>query len=161
MQIDPAKTAIVCNISAWGDSLFDSVPRAAEGICGEVHTVLPDENTAGIEKVKALAKWAGRDTETLTTNYIYGMIGSFILETAIRRALEKHGYEKVVQSGDAIRDEIHNFKAADPFGLSKPPEVLYPDRPYLMNYSQIVEAKDGKFVKTGDWILIDRIEGAM
>ncbi|HAO19878.1 MAG: hypothetical protein BWK80_22595 [Desulfobacteraceae bacterium IS3] len=83
-----------------------------------------------------------------------------ILETAIRRALEKHGYEKVAKSGEAIRDEFHSFKVFDPLGLAPPIELRHTDEPYFLNHARIVEAKNGKFADAGDWIALDRIKGA-
>jgi ABC-type branched-subunit amino acid transport system substrate-binding protein len=161
LGIDKKKTVVICNASAWDESLFKSIPEAVTGLYGEVFTVSRDEDVPGMKKVKEVAKWAGRKPEHVVINYTNGFIGSIVLEAAIKRALEKKGYENVVKSGDAIRDELHNFKAVDVGGLAPAIEVRYPDMPYFVNYSRVVEAKDGKFKIAGKWTVIDRIKGAL
>ncbi|MGE0087800.1 MAG: ABC transporter substrate-binding protein [Desulfococcaceae bacterium] len=131
---DPEKITVICSLSAWDESLFSSVPQEIEGIYGEVHAVSPDTDTPGIRMVKTAAKAAGRDPEKIVMNYINGFMGAFVLETAIRRALEKHGYETVVRSGSAIRDELHSFGSADPMGLAPAIEVRHTEQPYFINY---------------------------
>ncbi|QTA80058.1 Periplasmic binding protein domain-containing protein [Desulfonema limicola] len=161
MGIDPQKTTVLCNISAWDETLFKSVPLEIEGFYGEVHTVLPDENAPGMARVREVAALAGRTSEEIVVNYINGVIGSMVLETAVRNALEKHGYEKVAGSGEYIRNEIHTLKPFDPLGLTAPVGVLHPDQPYFYNHARIVKASKGKFIEAGKWISIDRIQGSM
>jgi len=120
-----------------------------------------DSDIPGMKMVKEIAVHAGRDPNSLMINYTNGMVGSILLVTAIQRALEKVGYEKIMQSGEAIRDELHNFKAYDPFGLAPTIEVKYPDLPYFLNYARIVQAKNGKVTDAGDWISVDRIQGTL
>ncbi len=161
MGIDLQKITVICNISAWDETLFQSAPEDIEGLYGEIHTVLPDEDVPGMQWVREVAALAGRKPEEMVVNYISGVIGSMILETAVRNALEKHGYEKVARSGEYIREEIHTFKTFDPAGLSAPVGVLHPDQPYFYNYAKIVRASKGKFTEAGKWISIDRIQGSM
>ncbi|OQX26387.1 MAG: hypothetical protein BWK80_10725 [Desulfobacteraceae bacterium IS3] len=161
MGIDTAKITVLCNISAWDESLFKSIPHEVEGLYGEVHTVLPEENVPGMQKVREAAKKAGRGTEQIVVNYINGVIGAMVLEHAVRNALEKHGYEKVAQSGEFIRDELQNFKSFDPFGLTAPIAVLYQDQPYFYNHARIVRAENGRFKAESQWIQLDRIPGSL
>ncbi len=161
LGIDLKKTTVVCNASAWDESLFKSIPNEVEGLYGEVFTVSSEENVPGMKKVKEVAKWAGRKPEEITINYINGFIGSLVLEAAIKRALDKKGYLNVVKSGEAIREELHNFKTLDLGGLAPSVEVMHPDEPYFINYIRVVEARNNKFRSAGDWILIDRIKGAI
>ncbi len=161
MGTDPEKTTVVCSLSAWDESLFSSVPLEIEGLYGEVHAVSPDTDTPGMRMVKAAAKAAGRDPEKIVMNYINGFMGAFVLETAIRRALEKHGYETTVRSGKVIRDELHSFGSADPMGLAPSIAVRHTDHAYFINYARIVRAGNGRFEDAGDWIPIDRISGSL
>ncbi len=161
LGIDPEKITVVCSLSAWDESLFSSGPREVEGLYGEVHAVSPDADALGMEMVKAAAKWAGRDCEKITMNYINGFMGAFVLETAIRRTLEKHGYETTVKSGGPIRYELHSFRSAEPLGLIPDIEVRHADEPYFINYARIVRATNGRFEDAGDWIPIDRISGSL
>lgn len=161
LGIDPVKTPVICNVSAWDETLFQSIPTEIEGLYGEVHMVSVDSDIPGMKMVKEIAVHAGRNPNSLMINYTNGMVGSILLVTAIQRALEKVGYEKAAQSGEAIRDELHNFKAFDPFGLAPTIEVKYPDLPYFLNYARIVQAKNGKVTDAGDWISVDRIEGTL
>lgn len=162
LRINPEKTVVICNISAWDESLFKSAPRALEGFYGEVYTVSPSEkNVPGIKKMRDVAKQAGRDPEKIVANYINGYVGSLVLETAIRRALEKNGHDAVVKSGEMIRNELHSFKDFDPLGLTPTIGVRHPDEPFFLNYARMVRAKNGKFEDAGDWISIDRIKGTL
>lgn len=52
MGIDPEKVIVICNISAWDESIFKSVPKAVEGFHGEVHTVSLDKDVPGMRKLK-------------------------------------------------------------------------------------------------------------
>jgi len=161
LAIDLKKTTVICNASAWDESLFKSIPKEVEGLYGEVFAVSSEENVPGMKKVKEVAKWAGRKPEEVTINYTNGFVGSLVLEAGIKRALEKKGYENVIKSGEAIRDELHNFKALDIGGIAPTVAVLHPDEPYFINYSRMVEAKGNKFSIVGAWTLIDRIKGAI
>lgn len=161
LGIDPEKITVICSLSAWDESIFTSVPEGVEGLYGEVHAVSPNTDVPGMQMVKAAAKAAGRDSEKIVMNYINGFMGAFVLETAIRRALEKYGYEKTVKSGAPIRYELHNFSSADPLGLAPAIEVRHTEQPYFINYARIVRAKNGKFEDAGDWIPIDRINGSL
>ncbi len=161
MGIDTSKITVLCNISAWDESLFKSVPHEVEGLYGEVHTVLPEENVPGMQKVREAAKKAGRGTEQIVVNYINGVIGAMVLEQAVRNALEKHGYEKTAQSGEFIREELQNFKSFDPFGLTAPLAVLHQDQPYFYNHARIVRAEKGRFKAESQWIPLDRIPGSL
>lgn len=162
LGIDPQKTVVVCNTSAWDESLFRSIPKEVEGLYGETHAVPSSADVPGMKKVKKVAEWAGRKPEEIVINYTNGFMGSLVLETAIKRALEKHGYKTVTESGKALKDELQNFSAIDPQGLAPSIEVLYPDdEPYFLNYARVVQAKDGKFMNAGEWTGIDRIKGAL
>lgn len=161
LGIDPVKTSVICNVSAWDESLFQSIPAEIEGLYGEVHVVSVDADIPGMKMVKEIASRSGRNPEALMINYTNGMVGSMVLVKAIQRALEKVGYEKMMQSDEAIRDELHNFKAFDPFGLAPTIEVKYPDLPYFLNYARIIQAKGGKFTDAGEWISVDRIPGTL
>ncbi len=161
MGADLEKTTVVCNLSAWDESLFKSAPHLIEGMYGEVHMVSVDQKVPGMEKVREVAAWAGRDTKALVMNYTNGFLGAIVLETAIRRALEKHGYEKTAASGEPIRDELDSFRVTDAMQLCPALEVRYPDEPYFLNHARIVRAKAGKFEDSSDWLMIDRITGAL
>ena len=161
MKISPDKITVICSLSAWDESLFQSIPQAVKGLYGEVHAVSLEKQTPGINKVKEIAKKAGRDPEKLVMNYINGFMGAFALETAVKRGLEKYGYEKTVMSGEIIKNELHNFKPADPFGLAPAIEVKYSDMPYFMNYARMVKAGNGKFEDAGDWVSFDRLKGSL
>jgi len=161
MGIDTEKITVMCSLSAWDETLFTSVPQEIEGLYGEVHVISPDTDVPGMRLVKAAAKAAGRDPDKIVINYINGFMGAFVLETAIRRALEKNGYETTLSSGKAIRDELHSFGSIDPLGLAPYLEVRYTSEPYFINYARIVRAGKGKFEDAGDWIPIDRISGSL
>ena len=75
--------------------------------------------------------------------------------------MEKNGYQKVVKSGEAIRDELGSFKELDAGLITKTLGITYPDYPYYQNYYRMVEAKGGKFKAVGDWIASDRIKGSL
>jgi len=161
MEVDTEKITVICSLSAWDESLFKSVPQEVEGLYGEVHAVSPDADIPGMVRLKAVAKAAGRNPENIVMNYINGFTGGFALETAIRRALEKHGYEKVAESGQAIQEELNSFAPADPLGLAPVMETKYTDQPYFVNNARIVRAKNGRFQDAGGWIPIDRISGSL
>jgi len=161
MGVDLEKITVVCSLSAWDESLFKSIPNEVEGLYGEVHAVSPDTDIPGMDLVKKVAKASGRDTEAVVMNYTNGFLGAFVLETAIRRALEKKGYEKVAASGEAIQEELNSFAAADPLGLAPAIETKYADQPYFMNNARIVRAQNGRFRGAGDWIPIDRIRESL
>jgi len=158
---DPEKITVICSLSAWDESLFSSVPKEIEGMYGEVHVISPHTDTPGMRLVKTAAKAAGKDPEKIVINYINGFMGAFVLETAIRRSLEKNGYEATVRFGSAIRDELHSFGSADPMGLAPAIEVRHTEHPYFINYARIVRAGKGRFEDAGDWIPIDRISGSL
>lgn len=161
LKLDPKKTTVICNASSWDESLFRSIPQEIEGLYGEIHAVTRDEDVPGMKKVMEIAKWAGREPKDVVVNYTNGFIGSLVLEEALKRALEKNGYEKVVKSGEAIRNELHHFKPLDVGGLTDSIGVLHPDEPFFVNSARIVEAKGGKFRLAGDWTSMDRIKGAL
>ena len=161
LKLDPKTTTVICNLSSWDESLFKSIPEEVEGLYGEIHVVPNDEDVPGMKKVKEVARWAGRDPEDVVINYTNGHLGALVLEEAIKRALEKNGYEKVVNSGEAIRNELHHFKAFDVGGLAPNVGVVHPDEPYFVNAARIVQAKGGKFSLAGDWTSMDRIKGAL
>lgn len=161
MGIDREKTTVICSISSWDESLFKSIPKAIDGLYGEVHTISPKADTAGMKKVREIAQWAGRRPDEVVINYITGRIGAMVLERAVINALEKHGYEKVAASGEYLRDEIHTLSPFDPLGLSAPVGVLYPDQPFFYNNARMVRAEKGKFTEQSGWISVDRIPGSM
>ena len=161
MEVDTEKITVICSLSAWDESLFKSVPNEIEGLYGEVHAVSPHANIPGMVRVKAIAKAAGHNPEAIVMNYINGFTGAFALETAIRRALEKHGYEKVAESGEAIQEELNSFAPADPWGLAPVMETKHTDLPYFVNNARIVRAKNSRFENAGEWVLIDRISGSV
>jgi hypothetical protein len=161
MGIDTKKTTVMCATPSWDESLFKSIPKEIEGLYGQSTVALSDENVPGMRKVKEIAKWAGRSPEEIIFNYSNGIMGSMVLEGAIKEALEKKGYQEMVKSGEILREVLSNFKGIDTGGLAPSLEVKYPDYPYFINYTLMVEAKGGKFKKIGDWEAVDRIEGAI
>lgn len=159
LGIDTKKTVVMCAVPCWDESLFKSIPKEIEGLYGQTTVVSRDEDVPGMRKVKEVAKWAGRKPEEIIFNYTNGFLGALVLEAVIQKALEKNGYQTVVKSGKAIRDELHNFKGLDIGGLAPSVGVTYPDYPYFTKYTRMVEAKGGKFRVAGDWVAVDRIRG--
>jgi hypothetical protein len=158
LGIDTKKTVVMFSTPSWDESLFKSIPEEIEGLYGQTMVVSRDEDVPGMRKVKEVAKWAGRKPEEIVFNYTNGFLAAQVLEAAVKNALEKNGYQNVVKSGEAIRDELINLKNFDAGGLAPSVGVKYPDYPYYQNYSLMVEAKDGKFRTVGDWCAIDRIK---
>ena len=161
LNIDTKKTTFVFNTSAWDESLLKSIPGELEGMYGEGHVAQRNEDVPGMNQLKEVATWAGRKPDEVVLTYTIGHLGSRVLETAIKRALEKNGYKAVSKTGKAVRDELANFKTLDTGKLSPPVKVLYKDKPYFINYARVFEATGGKFVPRGDWISVDPIKGTL
>lgn len=155
------KTTVVCSLSAWDESLFQSAAADIEGMYGEVHMVSVTSDAVGMKRVQKVAAHAGRDPNKLVMNYTNGLVGAMTLETAIRRALEKKGFDAVAADGQAIRNELEGFNALDTMGLCPSVEVRYEDEPFFLNAARMVQAKSGAFESVSDWIGIDRLVGAM
>lgn len=162
LGIDLDETTIICNLSAWDESLFKSISREVEGLYGEIFSTLPTEDVPGMKVVREVSEWAGRSPEEVNVNYITGFVGSLVLEAAVKRALEKKGYESVASSGEDIRWELANFAPLDTGGLMPEVKITHPEvEPYFLVYTRITQAKGGRLNVVSDWITIDLIEGAI
>jgi len=159
LGIDLKQVTVINNASAWDESLLTSIPQEVEGLYGELFNATKD--CPGLERVKTVAKWAGRQESEITANYICGFLGSWVVEVGLTRALEKAGYEAVTKDGQVIKETLGTLARYDYGGLAPEVEVKYPEEPYFLNYSRVVEAKGGKFVPVGDWVAVDPIKGAL
>lgn len=161
--IDPSKVPIVMNPSAWDESLLKF--REMEGLYGENGVSLPGTDVPGMKVVRDVAAYNGRSFENIAvvnSNYIQGLAGSIMLEEAMKRALNKDGYDNVAKSGESLRNQLANFTPMETGGLVHSIGVKYPDiEPFFMNYDRITEAKGGKLIVVSDWISMDLIKGAL
>jgi branched-chain amino acid transport system substrate-binding protein len=159
LAIDTKKVTIINNLSAWDESLFKSIPQEVEGLYGELFTAT--KGCAGLKRAKTVAKWAGRKESEITANYLNGFMGSWVVEVALKRALEKSGYEAVTKDGLAIKKTLETLKCHDYGGLAPELEVKFLEKPFFYNYDRVVEARGGKFVEAGKWTVIEPIKGAL
>ena len=159
LGIDPNEFPLVCNPSAWDESLLQF--REIEGLYGETICALPGADVPGMALVYQVAESAGRSPDELLVNYIAGLIGAQAFAEGVKRALENEGYDSVASSGEAIRHVLANFKRLDTGGLAEI-EMRYPDiEPFFLSGSRITQAKGGKFVLVSDVIELDLIKGAL
>lgn len=160
LGIDPAKVPLVASCTAWDESLLQF--KEVEGMYGQVVTALPDEDVPGMKLLKEVATWANRPPQEINTVYIQGYCGALVLTEAIKRALEKDGYDSVMASGDSIRQQMATFQPVDSGGLMPDLGVKYPDiEPFFCNGNVITQAQGGKFVKVSNWVPFDLIKGAI
>lgn len=158
LGIDLSEVTLIYNPSSWDESMLKFAE--IDGVYGLIMSALPGEDVPGMKLVNQVAEWAGRSPEELLVNYIAGLLGSLVLETAVKRALENEGYDSVASSGEAIRNELATFQPIDTGGLCPDVEVKYPDiEPFFLTYSRLTQAKGGKLNVVSDWIDLDLIEG--
>jgi hypothetical protein len=159
LGIGTKEITIINNASAWDESLLVSIPQEVEGLYGELFTAT--KASPGLQRAKTVAKWAGRQESAVDANYLNGFLGSWVIEVALKRALEKAGYEAVTKDGQVIKETLETLARYDYGGLAPEVEVKHPEQPYFMNYTRVVEAKGSNFVAISDWIAIDPLKGAL
>jgi ABC-type branched-subunit amino acid transport system substrate-binding protein len=157
LGFDPKKVKVICNGSAWDETLLRTIPKEGEGFIGEQPVVLASEDVPGVRLAKKVAQWRRRKEEEVKSDYLHGFVIGYFLETALKKALEEVDPDKITPTD--IRNSLFHLKDVDVGGLTPKTSMVEPDYPIFNQYYMYTIMEGGQFkVLPPKWVEVVRVK---